>query len=138
MRNNKKRFDIRSLSFKLWCYFILFAALLIALIWLLQIYFMDSFYEDMKLRETKKMAQELIDEYKRNGKEAMSRKINEISSGTDSYIRVETGDGRVAILPEYNGYKQEYLYSPPIFASNLRAAPSQVYLSLFPTRTISC
>ena len=109
MRNNKKRFDIRSLSFKLWCYFILFAALLVVLIWLLQIYFMDSFYEDMKLRETKRMAQELIDEYKHNGKEAMSRKINEISAETDSYIRVETGDGRVAILPEYNGYKQEYL-----------------------------
>ena len=98
MRNNKKRFDIRSLSFKLWCYFILFAALLIALIWLLQIYFMDSFYEDMKLRETKKMAQELIDEYKRNGKEAMSRKINEISSGTDSYIRVETGKDRKSVV----------------------------------------
>ena len=131
MRNNKKRFDIRSLSFKLWCYFILFAALLIALIWLLQIYFMDSFYEDMKLRETKKMAQELIDEYKRNGKEAMSRKINEISSGTDSYIRVETGDGRVAILPEYNGYKQEYLYS--LQSSNLR---QQLESSTFPSVSV--
>ena len=72
MKNNKKRFDIRSLGFKLWCYFILFAAILIVLIWLLQIYFMDSFYEDMKLRETKRMAQELIDEYKHNGKDFYS------------------------------------------------------------------
>jgi histidine kinase len=128
MKNNKKRFDIRSLSFKLWCYFILFAAILVVLIWLLQIYFMDSFYEDMKLRETKRMAQELIDEYKHNGKEAMSRKINEISAETDSYIRVETGDGRVAILPEYNGYKQEYLYS--LQSSNLR---HQLEGSTFPS-----
>ena len=65
MRNNKKRFDIRSLSFKLWCYFILFAALLIALIWLLQIYFMDSFYEDMKLKEASSMAHEISETAKK-------------------------------------------------------------------------
>ena len=88
MKNNKKRFDIRSLGFKLWCYFILFAALLVVLIWLLQIYFMDSFYEDMKLRETKRMAQELIDEYKHNGKEAMSRKINEISAALELLTQI--------------------------------------------------
>ncbi|MDY6037580.1 MAG: HAMP domain-containing sensor histidine kinase [Eubacterium sp.] len=129
--NTKIKFDFKTIGFKLWCYFILFAAILIGLIWLLQIYFLDSFYEDMKLHETKQAAQDLIDEFNINGKEALSNKISELSSESDTYVRVETGDGRVVILPEYNGYKQQYLYS--LQATSLR---QRLEMSTFPSVSV--
>ncbi len=48
---------------KLWLYFILFAAVLVALLWLMQIVFLQSFYEAMKVRGIEQAADEIVAAY---------------------------------------------------------------------------
>ncbi len=59
----KSKFDFKSIRFKLWVYFISFAIILISLIWFLQIFFLNNFYQEMKIRETTNLADELVQYY---------------------------------------------------------------------------
>ena len=109
--NTKIKFDFKSIRFKLWAYFILFAAIILGLIWVLQVYFLDAYYEDMKLKESEQMASELMTAFKTDlSLDKFTVKMNQIGQGTDTYMRVETGDGRIMISPSYNGTSQPYLY----------------------------
>ena len=116
MKNN---FSFKSIRFKLFAYFIGFAVLLVILIWILQIVFLDAYYEDMKLRETERMSRTLVQEFAANPDLAsLADSISDLTSNTDTFIRVETADGRTLITPEYYGYRQFFLYR--VQASNLR------------------
>ncbi len=53
----------RSLKVKLWCYFGAFALLILAVLWLLQIFFLNTYYENMKAHEIEKLGRNLIAEY---------------------------------------------------------------------------
>jgi signal transduction histidine kinase len=57
------KFDRNSIGLKLWRYFILFAAIILTALWLLQIVFLQSFYESMKTADVKKIADRLVSEY---------------------------------------------------------------------------
>jgi len=59
--NLKNRFDFKSIRFKLWIYFIGFAMLLIGLIWFLQIFFLNNYYDHMKTGEITKIAKAIED-----------------------------------------------------------------------------
>lgn len=85
----------------------MFAVIILGLIWFLQIYFLDAYYEDMKLKESEQMASQLVEAFREDlSLENFSIKLNEISQGTDTYVRVETGDGRIMLSPT----SQPYLY----------------------------
>jgi len=58
-----KYLDKRSLKFKMWTYFILFAAIIMIVLWLLQIVFINSYYESMKANEIKKIGNSLVSKY---------------------------------------------------------------------------
>ncbi len=117
MKNDARTHSIRS---RLFTYFLGFALIIVALIWLLQVFFLDTYYEDMKLRESDRMAKALVQEYSENHSViSLADKISELTSGSDTYIRVETGDGRVMITPDYLGYRQIFLYR--LQSANLRA-----------------
>ncbi|MBR2559810.1 MAG: HAMP domain-containing protein [Firmicutes bacterium] len=110
--NTKIKFNLSSIRSRLWAYFILFAVIIVVLIWALQILFLDQYYEDMKLKEADQLAKVLVQEYQQSDSLlAFAERLNDVSSGSDSYIRVETGDGRVLLTPEYNGYSQMSLYN---------------------------
>ena len=51
--------DYRSIKFKTWLYFILFAGFLMLLLWLLQVLFLNSFYATMKGEQTKNVAKSI-------------------------------------------------------------------------------
>ena len=53
----------RSLKVKLWCYFSAFSLLILAILWLLQIFFLNTYYENMKAHEIEKLGRNLIAEY---------------------------------------------------------------------------
>ena len=53
----------KSLKYKLWVYFAFFALLIILILWMLQIIFMDRYYEVMKIREVEKIATEIKKHY---------------------------------------------------------------------------
>lgn len=116
--NLKSKFDFKSIKFKLWIYFIGFALILISLIWLLQIFFLNNYYEKMKIQETTNIADELIEYY--NDKDQDLGKLMEridaisYSNENDLYIRVETGAGTPIIPPTYGEYGKFYRYSPQI------------------------
>jgi signal transduction histidine kinase len=58
-----KNFDIKGLKFKLWGYFVLFAAAIMLALWLLQIVFLKTYYQSMKTSEIKKIGDSIIAEY---------------------------------------------------------------------------
>lgn len=55
--------DKNSMMFKLWKYFSAFAAVILILLWLLQIVFLNNFYEYMKIREVTNIGNYLRSEY---------------------------------------------------------------------------
>ena len=58
-----KYIDKKSLKFKLWTYFVVFAATIMLILWLLQIVFLNSYYESMKTNEIKRIGNSLVLEY---------------------------------------------------------------------------
>lgn len=106
-----RRFDFNSIGFKLWGYFILFAILIVGLIWLLQISFLRAFYENMKLREVENTARQLIQEFKSDSPlEDFTNQLYKTIEGTDTYIKVETGDGKTLFSPNYDDERHPYFY----------------------------
>lgn len=53
----------KKMNFKLWQYFMIFAASIMLVLWLLQIVFMNSFYKSMKIREIERVGDSLYSEY---------------------------------------------------------------------------
>ena len=60
---HEKRFDFKSIKFKMWLYFVIFAAMILAILWGLQIIFLQSYYQGMKTREIFETAEEIISNY---------------------------------------------------------------------------
>ena len=112
--NLKSKFDFRSIRFRLWVYFIGFALLLIGLIWFLQIFFLNNYYEQMKTAETTKLADQIIDTFQDTDgslldlTETLETVVN---TNEDIYVRVEKGNGDIIISPEYSGHGPLYQYS---------------------------
>lgn len=100
-----KRPDTHSINFKLFCTFLGFAALLLALIWALQIFFLDHYYEHMKMVETTKVARELKSDFKKSGfdTDELAKDILTISAKNDLRIFVRT---------EYNAIVTDSLGNP--------------------------
>lgn len=63
MSNLRKAIDTNSLKFKLWTYFVTFAAVIMIILWLLQIVFLNSYYKSMKINEIKKIGNSLVEQY---------------------------------------------------------------------------
>lgn len=58
-----KKFDGKSLKFKIWGYFVLFAAAIMLILWLLQIVFLKTIYQTMKTQEIKKIGETIVSQY---------------------------------------------------------------------------
>lgn len=113
----KIRFDRKSIRFKLWISFSVFAIVLIGLIWFLQIFFLDNYYEEMKKTEVSKLAHQIVDTYEEEGYDLyrLVDTLNSLASiNEDMYIRIETMDGRTLVTPEYTGPESIYRYTKQI------------------------
>ena len=82
----KIKIDIGSNKFKLWAYFALFAALLMTVLWVLQILFLNTYYEEMKRNETQKLASLIVASY---GQDGMIEYLSELNRKNDMYIQIE-------------------------------------------------
>jgi signal transduction histidine kinase len=58
-----KKIDFKGLKFKMWGYFVFFAAIIMMVLWLLQTVFLQTFYQSMKTAEIKKIGDSIIAEY---------------------------------------------------------------------------
>ncbi|MBR3755583.1 MAG: hypothetical protein IKK48_00600 [Firmicutes bacterium] len=110
----KNRFDPKSIRFKLWITFITFAVVLIALIWFLQIFFLDHYYEEMKKAEISKLTNEIVETYERENHDLyrLVKTLNSLASiNEDMYIRISTLDGTTLVSPEYTGPETVFRYT---------------------------
>ena len=95
----KLSIDRKSLKFKIWAYFVLFAALLMTMLWFLQIFFLDTYYEEMKISQTSKLAKSIISHY---GDDDLIEYISSTSYKNDMYIQIESSDGTIIFSPVQN------------------------------------
>ena len=61
--SSKVRFDFKSIRFRLWLYFLSVALVILVLIWFLQIFFLNNYYEEMKSREVTQVAESIAQAY---------------------------------------------------------------------------
>ncbi|MGI6751489.1 MAG: HAMP domain-containing sensor histidine kinase [Anaerovoracaceae bacterium] len=85
------KLDFKSLKIKLWIYFGLFAIVLMAILWFLQIFFLQNYYEEMKTREIVRIAGDIAGNYGTLDLEKMA----EYSIRNDMYIHLESSEGLI-------------------------------------------
>ncbi|WP_406241770.1 sensor histidine kinase [Tissierella carlieri] len=105
----KNKLDMKSLKVKLWTYFILFAATIMTILWLLQIVFLNTYYKSMKTNEIKKIGDSLVVEY---GKDDFEDIIYTISFSRGVIIQILNEDG-IPIFPMNTSFNPR----PPKFNS---------------------
>ncbi len=103
----KFNFDRKSITFKLWAYFISFAAFLMIVLWFLQIFFLNNYYEAMKISETTKLASVIASQY---GQDDFIDTIRNASYTNDLYIHIETSDGTIVFSPIEDVVRKPYGY----------------------------
>lgn len=95
----KLSLDWKSLKVKIWLYFVVFAALLMGILWFFQIIFLDTYYEEMKISQTRQIANSIISHY---GEADLVQYISELSYKNDMYIHIESSDGTIIFSPDQN------------------------------------
>ncbi|MBR5315294.1 MAG: sensor histidine kinase [Firmicutes bacterium] len=110
----KNKIDRKSIRFKLWAYFSGFALILILLIWGLQIFFLETSYEEMKKEEVSKLANQIVRSYELYNGDLyqLTDKLNDLTTlNEDFYISVETLVGEPIVTPSYSGLGPLYRYN---------------------------
>ena len=91
----------RTFKIKLWLYFVLFAALIFTVLWLLQTVFIQRFYNDMLIDHTKTVAKKIV---RNSSKENFSDMIDELSLSNSILVYITDTDG--AILYSSDQFKR--------------------------------
>ena len=99
MNSKINKLDLNSIKFKLWAYFITFAVILLCLIWLLQISFLNLYYEEMKSNETSRIANQIKNSFASEDYDIDDLKttINSLSTHNDMTIIVMDNNGNFVI-----------------------------------------
>lgn len=97
--NTKIKFDSKSIRFRLWIYFMIIGLSVIALIWFLQLFFMNHYYEEMKIKDVAKVASSISHAYQRNDSNLTSS-IQELSISSDFYVLMESENGILLFAPD--------------------------------------
>lgn len=91
--------DFKSLKFRLWGYFFLFAAVLMLLLWGLQVLFLNNYYQVMKIRETNAVAMSIQTLARSGDRTEIRSKINDLYHRNDMFIQIETESGLPIAIP---------------------------------------
>ena len=98
MSTNPNGFDHRSIKVRLWMYFMAFGLGVVALIWFLQLFFMNNYYEQMKISEVTRVATSISNSYQK-GDTNINYKIQELSITNDFYVMMESSSGILLFSP---------------------------------------
>ena len=123
------RFDLKSLKFKLWAYFICFAVLIIGIVWIAQVFMLNNSYESMKAKQVTTYAQEITSAFSaEDGFSAdflaMVKKVA-IESGMD--VIFDDNNGMLYMVNQsgddiYGGFTQQPMYAYEQERSEIRAS----------------
>ena len=110
MSTNPSGFDHRSIKVRLWMYFMAFGLGVVALIWFLQSFFMNNYYEQMKIGEVTRVATSISHSYQKQSRD-LTNQIQELSIINDFYVMMESSDGILLFSPEQEVSRpvQDYL-----------------------------
>ena len=111
--NTKIKFDAKSIKFRLWMYFAALALGIVLLIWFLQIFFLNNYYEHMKISEVNQIASSITHAYERKD-EDLTERIQELSVSNDFYVMMESGGQLLLFMPESDSILPVYKYKDQI------------------------
>ncbi len=89
-----------SIGVKLWLYFILFASVLLTMLWFLQIVFMQSFYESMKTSAIAGIADQILSQY---GRDDFESAVDRITFHNSVLVFVTDAEGNVIYASDEHG-----------------------------------
>ena len=104
----KLNFNTHSIKFKVCLYFIIFAVLLLVILWSLQVLFLNTFYQTMKEAKTEKVAKSIELAYERNDLAEFSRQVAEIAESSDMYIYISYAEGLPFMLYGLDNSNHDY------------------------------
>ena len=111
--STRVKFDLNSIKFRLWLYFLSLVIGIVVLIWALQIFFLNNGYEDMKVSEVDRIASSIYHSYNRND-ENLTKSIQELSVTNDFYVMMESGGTLLLFNPEQENIIPVYRYQTQI------------------------
>ena len=97
-----------SLRAKVWGYYIIFAAVVLIMLWFFQIVSLGDFYESMKIKDVKSTATKISEHY---GDENFSSSLTKIAISNDLCIDIVDKYGRVMYTKDTLG-KSCLIHSP--------------------------
>lgn len=83
------KIDFKSIKFRVWMSFLIFAVIIVGFMWFFQIFFMNNYYEYMKTKTATDTATQLASDYKNEDQESFFASVTEASRDNDIYIQVE-------------------------------------------------
>ena len=81
-----KLFNNLTLRMKIWLYFAAFTLIVFVLLWIFQVYFLENFYERMKIGDVRNAAEELVDNY---GSDDYDKLLTKIAFDNDVLFYIE-------------------------------------------------
>ena len=122
----KFKIDTKSIKFKSWLYFILFAAVLMAALWIVQVLMLNNLYGTMKTAQTQKVAIDIEESFKSNDSEDFFNDVADFSDSHDMYIYVVSLDGTAMYFsPSSGDYDMSALNGSSDAESKDAEAPSE-------------
>jgi len=96
-------FDPGSLKIRLWGYFGLFAVILVMILWILQVAFINFYYEGVKMRETQRIVTSIEGQFQRDEPITSVRSyVTNIYRQSGIFIQIEPVYGTPLVIPLVN------------------------------------
>ena len=115
MKRKSPLIDFGSLKFKLWLYFGLFAVVLMVVLWLLQVFFLSTYYQEAKIRETQKVAASIESQISNEVPQHQIREyISDIYKKNEMWISIRSEKGTAVYIPnvQYDNENLEEITLP--------------------------
>ncbi len=107
--NTKISFDPKSIKFRLWMYFAALGLGVVLLIWFLQIFFLNNYYEHMKILEVNRISSSICHAYEKQDSK-LTEYIQSLSVSNDYYVMMEKNGQVLLFMPESDSILPVYQY----------------------------
>lgn len=106
----KFKIDVNSIKFKVCLYFIIFAVLLMLVLWFLQVLFLNTFYVTMKKAKTEKVVTTIEEAYEKDDLSAFYTNMNNLADSVDMTIYITQLGGAPFFASFRDNYPRDYSY----------------------------
>ena len=128
--------NFHSLKFRLFCFFMLFTAAILALVWFLQVFFLNNYYEEMKSAETNRIANTIKTDFARSNydTDVLYESIHTESASNDLTILVVDKRGNYMTNEDEHGFMELTPFQR--YSMDIAALDSRLSQSSFDSATI--